>query len=468
MTRHTKIICTIGPLTSTPENLQLLAEGGMNIARLNMSHGTHEWHGEIIDRVKALNDSGKYSIGIMVDTKGPEIRSGDLKQPLEVKMGDVVTFTIDRQPDKDKYTIDISYDGFVSDVEVGDIILVDSGIINLKVKSKTETEVITEVLDDGTITSRRHLNIKGKSANLPAITDKDWADIDFAIAKDADFIALSFANSGEVVTELKQYLISRESSIQVVSKVESTDAVKNLDDIVRASDAIMVARGDLGAELPIEDVPIIQNKIVKLSRKLGKPVIVATQLLESMMQSPTPTRAEVTDIFNAVNQRTDAIMMSGETANGKYPHKALEVMSRVAKRAEQTFKEDKKILMENSENPKNEIALGASIIANNIDAKAIIVFTKRGITAGLVSQCRPNSPIFSFTDSAQISRQLSISWGVRSFMMELPENPEVTVEKAIEFLKEIGRLKAGDTAVVVSDIIVGKEFVDTVQIRVVK
>jgi pyruvate kinase len=468
MTRHTKIICTIGPLTSTPENLQLLAEGGMNIARLNMSHGTHEWHGEIIDRVKALNDTGKFSIGIMVDTKGPEIRSGDLKQPLEVKVGDVVTFTIDRQPEKDKYTIDISYDGFVSDVEVGDIILVDSGIINLKVTSKTKTEVVTEVLDDGTITSRRHLNIKGKSANLPAITEKDWADIDFAIAKNADFIALSFANSGEVVTELKQYLISRESGIQVVSKIESTDAVKNLEDIVKASDGIMVARGDLGAELPIEDVPIIQNKIVKLSRKLGKPVIVATQLLESMMQSPTPTRAEVTDIFNAVNQRTDAIMMSGETANGKYPLKALEVMSRVAKRAEQTFKEDKRIIVENSENPKNEIALGASIIANNIEAKAIIVFTKKGVTAGLVSQCRPNSPIYSFTDSAQTSRQLSISWGVRSFEMQLPEDPEITVEKAIEFLKEKGKLKAGDTAVVASDIIVGKEFVDTVQIRVVK
>ena len=335
MSRLTKIICTIGPASNSYETLKLLAEKGMNIARLNMSHGTHEWHGDIVSKVKQLNAEG-FSIGIMVDTKGPEIRSGDLTEPLVVKVGDKLTFTtIKEDAGKDKYILDINYPGFIDDVESGDTVLVDSGVIELKVISKTETAVTTEVLDDGVITSRRHLNIRGKSANLPTITEKDWQDIDFAIAQDADFIALSFANSAEAVNELKSYLQSKGSNIKIASKVESTKAVENLEEIVDASDWIMVARGDLGAELPVEDVPIIQNRIVKMCKEKGKTVIVATQMLESMMQNPTPTRAEVTDIYYAVTQGADVIMMSGETAGGKYPIKALDTMRTVAERAEQ-------------------------------------------------------------------------------------------------------------------------------------
>ncbi|MEM1312255.1 MAG: pyruvate kinase [Patescibacteria group bacterium] len=467
MYRHTKIICTIGPNTCEPKNLLDLAIGGMNIARLNMSHGSHQWHAEAISRIKELNKKDNFNIGIMIDTKGPEIRTGDLKQPLEVTIGDQIILTIDRKLEKEVNTIEVNYDGFIEDVEVDDLVLIDSGIITLKVVSKTKTTVSLAVLDDGVITSRRHLNIKSKSANLPAITDKDWLDIDFAITQEADFIALSFTNNGQVVSELKKYLQQNKSEIKVVSKVESTDAVKNLESIIDHSDGIMVARGDLGAELPIEDVPIIQKQIVKLCRKAGKPVIVATQLLESMMHNPTPTRAEVTDVFCAVNQRADAIMMSGETANGKYPLKALAVMSKVAYRAEQTFKEDKRILVDNSEEPKNEICLGASIIANNIEAKAIIVFTKKGITASLVAQCRPNCPIFAFTDSNEVKKQLSLYWGITAFEIQLGE-PESTITQTIELLKNKNILKVGESVVLVSDIIVSEELVDTVQVREVK
>jgi pyruvate kinase len=468
MSRRTKIICTIGPKTNTFENLEILAKKGMNIARLNMSHGTHEWHADVVNSIKKLNATGDYSIAIMLDTKGPEIRSGDLKEPLEINIGDVLTFTNQVQVEKDKYTLDINYDDFVNDVEIGDIVLVDSGIINLEVIDKNQHSVTVKSLDSGVITSRRHLNIKGKSANLPAITDKDWLDIDFAIEQEVNFIALSFANDAEVVTHLKKYLSDHKSGINVIPKIESTNAVKNLESIVLASDGIMVARGDLGAELPIEDVPIIQDRIVKLCRKVGKPVIVATQLLESMMVSPTPTRAEVTDIFHAVTQKADAIMMSGETASGNHPFKALDVMSTVAKRAEQHYSQNWQSEIENSDIPKNEIVLGASVVANNINAKAIMVFTKSGWTTGLVSQCRPHSLIFSFTDSHITNKKLNLYWGVTSLTMAFSENPEETVENAMQYLKVHDLVKQGDNIVIVSDILAGKELVDAVQIRVVK
>lgn len=466
--RRTKIVCTIGPKTNSYEALEELAAGGMNVARLNMSHGTHEWHRDVINKVKSINEKGELSVAIMLDTKGPEMRSGDLKQSLVLAKGDQLILTVRREPEYPKNCIEVNYDGFVDDVEIGDTLLVDSGMINLKVVEKTHTDVILECLDGGTMTSRRHLNILGKSANLPPITDKDWTDIDFGIAEGVDFIALSFANSGPVVTELKKYLTEKNSAIEVISKIESTAALKNMIEIVDASDGIMVARGDLGAEIPVEDVPQAQREIVKYCRKVGKPVIVATQLLESMMLNPTPTRAEVTDIFYAVRQRADAIMMSGETANGNYPFKALETMAKVANKTEEQFQLDKRITVESSDKPKSEIALGACTIANNIEAKAILVFTRRGSTAGLISQCRPNSPIYAFTNTPGVRRKLHLFWGVSPFRVEFSSDPEKTIERAIDILKRDNLAGLGDRIVVVSDILVNNEFVETIQLRVVR
>lgn len=465
--RRTKIICTIGPKTSTYEALEELAKGGMNIARLNFSHGTYEWHGEAMDRVKQLNATGKYSIALMLDTKGPEIRTGDLKQAMTLNQGDKLTFTTNREIDHPAFTTTINYDNFIDDVEIGDQLLIDGGLINLKIVEKTKTDVITEVLDGGSMGSRRHVNILGKSANLPAITKKDWQDIDFGISKNVDFIALSFASGPDVIARLKKYLKSKNSPISIISKIESVDAVTNLEGIIAESDGIMIARGDLGSELPVEEVPLVQRRIIHLCRKVGKPVIVATQLLESMMVNPTPTRAEVTDIYYAVNARADSIMMSGETANGNYPFKALETMDKVARRTETKFLEDTTIKVDSSNIPKNEIALGASVIANNVNAKAMVVFTKTGATLSLVSQCRPISPIYAFTYTESVKQQLNIYWGTKPYLVENYQDPEQNIREAIEILKQDGELVVGDTIIVVSDILAEKDYVHSIQVRYV-
>lgn len=467
--RRTKIVCTIGPKTATKEMLLELAKGGMNVVRLNMSHGTHEWHGGVVDLVHEINKETEYNLSVMIDTKGPEIRSGDLKKPLEINVGDEVTFTIRKEPELPEYTTEINYDGFIDDVEIGDVVLVDSGMINLEIIKKTDTDVICKSLDNGILTSRRHLNIRGKSANLPPITEKDWADIDFGIAKGVDYFALSFVNDAPVVEELRSYIKEKGSNIQIISKIESTDAVKNMYAVVDASDAVMIARGDLGAELPVEEVPLVQTDIVNYCRKQNKPVIVATQLLESMMVNPTPTRAEVTDIFYAIKLRTDAIMMSGETANGNHPLKALDVMDTVAKRTERTFFDHKNIIIESSTNPKNEMALGACVIANNIEAKGILAFSETGETARLIAQCRPNSPIYGFAANDNVKRLLTLSWGVDAYTLPFNDkNPEEVVQNAIQSLTEKSLLAVGDKVVVVSNILSGKELVHAVQVREVK
>jgi pyruvate kinase len=467
--RRTKIVCTIGPKTATKEMLLELAKGGMNVVRLNMSHGTHEWHGGVVDLAHEINKETEYNLSVMIDTKGPEIRSGDLKKPIEIAVGDEIIFTVRREVEYPANTTEINYDGFIDDVEVGDVILVDSGMINLEVVKKTNEDVICKSLDNGILTSRRHLNIRGKSANLPPITDKDWADIDFGIAKGVDYFALSFVNDAPVVEELRSYIKSKGSNIQIISKIESTDAVKNMHAIVEASDAVMIARGDLGAELPVEEVPLVQTDIVNYCRKLNKPVITATQLLESMMVNPTPTRAEVTDIFYAVKLRTDAIMMSGETANGNHPLKALDVMDTVSKRTERTFFGDKNIIIESSTNPKKEMALGAAVIANNIEAKAILAFSETGETARLLAQCRPNSPIYGFAANDSVKRLLSMSWGIEAHTLPFNDvNPEDVVQTAIKKLISNGSLVIGDKVVVVSNILSGDSLVHAVQVREVK
>jgi len=269
-----------------------------------------------------------------------------------------------------------------------------------------------------------------------------------------------------VVNKLKAHLESKNSSIAIVSKIESVDAVTYLDEIIEASDAIMIARGDLGAELPVEEVPLIQRRIIYLCRKAGKPVIVATQLLESMMVNPTPTRAEVTDIYYAVNARADAIMMSGETANGNYPFKALETMDKIAKRTETKFLENTEIKVEFSNIPKNEIALGSCVIANNVNAKVMIVFTKTGQTLSLVSQCRPNSPSHAFTYSESLKKQLNLYWGTKSHLVTNYHNPEQNIQEAVAILKESGDVVPGDVAIIVSDILVDEaNYVHTIQVR---
>lgn len=449
--RKTKTVCTIGPSTSTREMIWKLAEEGMNVARLNMSHGDHGSHKKVIDLVKDYNaQSANNVIAIMLDTKGPEVRSGDLPMPIKLGKGQTFTFTTKRGVCSEN-CISVNYDGFVNDVEEGDIILVDGGMMSLLVKSKTVNSVVCGVKDEGELKSRRHLNVRGKSATLPSITEKDWEDINFGVENEVDFFAVSFVKDAKVVHELKNYLKSCGADIHVIPKIESADSIPNLQSIISASDGAMVARGDLGAELPIEEVPLIQEEIVKLCRSTGKPVIVATNMLESMINHPTPTRAEVSDIAIAVREGADAIMLSGETAHGKYPLKAVKMMHKVAIHTEATMlDEEHPATLDRAFKDKmsDMFALHATMMSKTLGS-SVVVFTRTASMAILLSQCRPYGTIFAFTDKRRIHQKLALYHGVQPIYMEFLDNAEETFSKALSLLQEWGMLKAGEDVIFV-------------------
>ena len=465
--RETKIVCTIGPSTASFDMLLKLAASGMNIARLNMSHGFLDWHLGVIQAIKRINKKNIASIAILLDTKGPEVRTGDVKTDIVLKKGGSLTLTVRRQAELEPFFVEVNYDGFVNEVEKGDIVLIEGGMLSLRVRGIQGTDVHCECLDDGILTSRRHINIRGKSADLPSITDKDWQDIDFGIKNNVDFIALSFVRGPSSIAVLQEYLQDRKSPIDIIAKIESAEAIPQLDKIIGVSDGVMIARGDLGAELPYEEVPLLQDTIIRKCRAACKPVIVATHMLESMITNPTPTRAEVTDITYAIQQGADAIMLSGETAKGKYPFKALEVMDVVACRIERQIGQDSTVRVKITSNPKEEIARSAAILNNNLNAVGTIVITRRGLMAALLSKCRPAAPIFAFTNTTHVRRRLGIYWGVHALRIKFSKNPEVTIQRAVEKLLRKGIIHSGDRVIVLSDILAGGKFVETVQIRII-
>ncbi|KAF5736789.1 Pyruvate kinase isozyme A [Tripterygium wilfordii] len=353
-TRRTKLVCTIGPSTCGFEQLESLAVGGMNVARINMCHGTRDWHKQVIQRVRRLNEEKGYAVAIMMDTEGSEIHMGDLGGASSAKAedGEIWTFSV-RAFDAPlpEHTISVNYDGFAEDVRVGDELLVDGGMVRFEVIEKIGPDVKCRCTDPGLMLPRANLTfwrggslVRERNAMLPTISSKDWLDIDFGIAEGVDFIAISFVKSAEVINHLKSYIAarSRDSDIAVIAKIESIDSLTNLEEIIRASDGAMVARGDLGAQIPLEQVPSAQQKIVQVCRQLNRPVIVASQLLESMIEYPTPTRAEVADVSEAVRQRADALMLSGESAMGQFPEKALTVLRSVSLRIEKWWREEKR------------------------------------------------------------------------------------------------------------------------------
>ncbi|XP_023554087.1 pyruvate kinase isozyme G, chloroplastic-like isoform X2 [Cucurbita pepo subsp. pepo] len=444
--RKTKIVCTIGPSTSSREMIWKLAEMGMNVARLNMSHGDHSTHQKTIDLVKEYNAQFKDKvIAIMLDTKGPEVRSGDVPKPILLKDGQEFNFTIKRGVSTED-TVSVNYDDFINDVEVGDSVLVDGGMISLTVKSKTNDLVNCVVIDGGELKSRRHLNVRGKSATLPSITDKDWDDIKFGVDNQVDFYAVSFVKDARVVHELKDYLKSCNADIHVIVKIESADSIPNLHSILSASDGAMVARGDLGAELPIEEVPLLQETIIKRCQSMQKPVIVATNMLESMIDHPTPTRAEVSDISIAVREGADAIMLSGETAHGKYPLKAVNVMHTVALRMESTLPVNSTTpnpLSVHKRHMGDMLAFHTTTMANTLKTP-IIVFTRTGSMAILLSHYRPCSTIFAFTDDDRIKQRLVLYHGVMPIYMQFSSDAEETFSRALELLVDKGHVVDGD------------------------
>ncbi len=470
--KKTKITATIGPTSNDPKTFTELAEAGMNVARLNMSHGTHESHMEVVNLVRAYNvearKARKPTLAILLDTKGPEVRSGDVQTPLDLRPGDRFIYSIDEmrvQLAEAPYTVSINYDGFLDDVAVGDRVLVDGGILSMDVVTvdRERGDVVCEVVDGGEMGSRRHINVRGKSANLPAITDKDWADIKWGINEaQVDYFALSFVRDAEVIHELKEYLINEEKQtnhatrIGILAKIESADSTKHLEEILDAVDGAMVARGDLGAELPVEEVPFWQDSIVKGCRRRGKPVIVATNMLESMITHPLATRAEVTDISVAVREGTDAVMLSGETAYGGYPLKSVQTMSEVCRQTERGMLDFSKLMEEHvaatssSLDPLSDVIAYHAAQMSDTLACPLIVFSRRGNLPKLLSRVRPNASIFCFTDNEVVQRRLALYHGVHAFDLRFEgTDSEQAFVDASRLLLDQGYVRRGDPVVVV-------------------
>lgn len=467
--RKTKIICTLGPATSDKEMIKKLAMAGMNIARLNMSHGDHEFHRKIIRNIKSLNkDLGKYPIAILMDTQGPEIRTGDVDNELDLKVGETFTFHVIPGRESEAQSVFVNYIDILNDLKVGDRVTVDNGLINLAVQEIREGELVCTVLDGGKLGSRKHINLPGIRVNIPSITPKDMKDILFGLEEEIDFIALSFVRSPDDVVQLRSIIDEKGAHAQIVAKIEDQEGVKNLDEIIAVSDGVMVARGDLGVEVPLEDLPIIQRRIIKKCAYEGKRVIVATHLLESMIHNPSPTRAEVTDVANAVYEESDAIMLSGETAMGSYPVRCVEMLDKIARRIEASGGMDyvrKKI----PRDKKEEMAKSAAQLADSLNSPAIIVITRRGVMANHVSSFHPKTAIVhAFTNMTSIRRKLWLNRGVIPYRVDFSSDPEKTIKHAIEILLKEGMVETGDKVVILSDAIAGEERVDTIQIREVR
>lgn len=468
MLRKTKIICTIGPATESYEMLAKLAAAGMNVARLNMSHGDHASHAKVIRAIKSLNQKIAQPIPILLDTQGPEIRTGTLETDMELKAGNEITISV-RGGDVEASSIHINYEALIDDVAIGDRITLDNGLINFEVLEKNDRTMRCRIVDGGTLKSRRHVNLPGIRVNLPAITKKDREDILFGMEQEVDFIALSFVREAEDVRQLKTLLGETESKvnkIKIIAKIEDQEGLRNLEDIIQESDGIMVARGDLGVEIHFAELPNEQRRMARLCHQHGKRIIVATHLLESMIQNPMPTRAEVTDVANAVYEEVDAIMLSGETTVGKYPVKCVEVLDKIACMTEQApglgFSSE---LMKS--NDKQHLAQSAVDLAEALQADGILVITRRGITAHYVTNCRPfKTPIFAFTNDSRTRRQLALNRGVTAYRMDFSSDPEKTLANAMDALKEKQQWKGGEKIVVISDVIAGAG-IDAIQIRLI-
>jgi pyruvate kinase len=409
-TPRTKIVCTLGPATSTDDAIRSLIEAGMNVARVNFSHGTHEQHATTIAMVRRLAEEVGKPIAILGDLQGPRIRVGDLPEPIRLEVGDDVTLV--HEGEERGGEIPITYDQLANDVRVGDRILIDDGLIELLAVDVGNSRVSAKVLNGGLLKSHKGLNLPGIQVSAPSITEKDSADIRFAIEQKVDFIALSFVRRGEDIDSLRTMV---PNWLLIIAKIEKDVALLNIDAIIRASDGVMVARGDLGVELPFEAVPGAQKRIIRLANKYGRPVITATQMLESMIEHPRPTRAEASDVANAIMDGTDAVMLSAETAAGAYPRLAVEAMTRIIREIEQRPPSKPFAGAEQGEGiVTTEVAIAAATVAavDMLGAPLVVVFTKSGFSARVVASKRPAVPILALTDEVRTYRQLALVWGV--------------------------------------------------------
>jgi pyruvate kinase len=466
--RKTKIICTLGPATGQTDVLRQLIEQGTDVFRLNMSHADHRSAREVVPRIRELAEEARRPVAILLDTQGPAIRTGDLKINLDLKADDILELTVGDAKSEEPYSVHVNYDGLIDDVAVGDTVLVDNGMIRLVVLEKRGKRIRCKVITPGTLGSRRHINLPGVHVNRPPLTATDLADISVGAELGVDFVALSFVRQKSDLDELRGVLFEKRSKALIIAKIEDQLAVRAIADMINGADAIMIARGDLGIECPMEELPIIQRRIVKCCIRLGKPVIVATQMLESMITNPLPTRAEITDVANAVFEQADAIMLSGETSIGRYPVECVRVLDRVALRIERSGGAgyaESAIL----EDERQKTVASAVVLANSLGRARIIVFTRHGAMARYVSNLRPeNAPIFAFTPREEVCRQLSICWGIYPVKINFTEDPNATIDAAEKCLREAKLIASGDQLVIISDVRAGEERIDSVQLRSAK
>ena len=448
--RRAKIIATIGPKTESEEMMEKLAKAGMNIARINMSHGTPDWTAAVIKKLRKVSQNTQFPIGIMIDTTGPEIRTSATEYGLEI--GDLFKIAVSSACDiqeGEKHTF-VDYQNLISKVKKKDILMIDNGLIALEVLKIEPYHITCKVLNKGSLGKRKSINLKGIRADLPSVTKKDIGDLKVGAQYGMDYVAQSFVRRKEDIRQMRKVLEQLGSGAMVIAKIEDQEGINNMDEIINESDGVMVARGDLGVEIPIEEIPLVQKTMVDKCIAAGKPVIVATQLLESMIVNPRPTRAEVTDVANAIFQKADCIMLSGETTKGEYPVECVSTMHVIAKNIQKKLGFDAGYLK--TKDVREAITFGACINAEYLDAKAIIVFSKTGKLLSMVSRRRPNVDIFVFTDSDEVKRELMAYWGAFPFTMNFSDNYELMTKNAVDLLKSKKFLVKGDRILIVSDV----------------
>ena len=448
---RTKIIATLGPASNTPDTIERLIAAGMDIARLNFSHGTTEDHRNLINNVRSASQKTKKEIAILLDLQGPKIRIGRLEKPaIHLEEGHTIVITTADVAGNER-EISTNYKLLPREISEGAHILLDDGLLELEVLKTTEIDINCKVIRGGELTEKKGINVPGAQLSVPSLTDKDREDLLTGIREGVDYVAISFIRSADDVASVKNILKGAGASIPVIAKIEKPEAVDNLDEILKVADGVMVARGDLGVELPLEEVPIVQKEIIRRCNEEGIPVITATQMLESMIHHPRPTRAEASDVANAIVDGTDAVMLSGETAVGKYPVEAVEMMRRIAsateKRLHETMRPDPERIKVKGD-PEHAIAHAVYYTAMDIQATAIVAFTRSGGTARIISKYRPNIPVIGVTHTAPILKRLSLYWGVKGVLVELSKNTDAMIENVEKKLLEEGLGKQGDTVII--------------------
>ncbi len=460
MNKKTKIVCTIGPASDSEDTLKEMTRAGMNVCRINFSHGTHEEHARRINTIKKVRKELDEFVAILLDTKGPEIRTGLFEGgQANLKQGEEFTITVREGVIGNERICGVSYKGLIDDIKIGDMILIDDGLISMIVKEISGEDIVCVVENPGIIKDRKGVAVPNIKVNLPAISEQDRADLLFGIEHDVDFIAASFIRKASDVLEIRKLLDENGGAdIHIISKIENQEGVDNLDEIIAVSDGVMVARGDLGVEIPMGDIAIVQKEMIRKVRANSKPVITATQMLDSMMRNPRPTRAEVTDVANAIFDGSDAIMLSGETAAGKYPVEAVKTMSDIALRTEsaKNIDEFRNLLFSvNKHSVTHAISNATCATANDLQAKAIITTTASGRTTRMVSVYRPHCPIIASTYTEKVARRCSILWGVYPLLTEKQSSTDMEFEQSVRDSIKKGMIESGDLVVITAGVPIG-------------